>query len=322
MRRFSLLIILVFVLFGFKPDHDPAYITADEMNNLINFLASDDLKGRKTGSEGIEASATYMESYFKNLGVKPYFETYRDTFKINTIEAFNVVGVLEGTDAALKNEFIILSAHYDHIGEGELIKKFGGKPTEIDSIANGANDNASGTATVLALAKHFSIKKSNRRTIMFVLFAGEEFGLLGSQHLAERLKLDNMNLYTMVNFEMLGVPFTDNRGYDVFLSGYDLSNMASKLNEYMGSNTVGKSEIAVKYNLFKRSDNYPFYEAFKTPCQTISSCDMTNYDYYHHVDDEVDKLDFEHMAKVMNKLIPAIVAISRTETKEIKMNDE
>jgi Zn-dependent M28 family amino/carboxypeptidase len=313
---------LVFVLFGFKPDHDPAYITADEMNNLINFLASDDLKGRKTGSEGIEASATYMESYFKNLGVKPYFETYRDTFKINTIEAFNVVGVLEGTDAALKNEFIILSAHYDHIGEGELIKKFGGKLTEIDSIANGANDNASGTATVLALAKHFSIKKSNRRTIMFVLFAGEEFGLLGSQHLAERLKLDNMNLYTMVNFEMLGVPFTDNRGYDVFLSGYDLSNMASKLNEYMGSNTVGKSEIAVKYNLFKRSDNYPFYEAFKTPCQTISSCDMTNYDYYHHVDDEVDKLDFEHMAKVMNKLIPAIVAISRTETKEIKMNDE
>lgn len=322
MRRFSLLIILVFVLFGFKSNHGHVYITADEMNNLINFLASDELKGRKTGSEGIEASATYMENYFKNLGVKPYFETYRDTFKINNIGAFNVVAVLEGTDEALKNEFIILSAHYDHIGEGELIKKFGGKLTETDSIANGANDNASGAATVLSLAKHFSIKKSNKRTIMFVLFAGEEFGLLGSKHLADRLKSENVNLYAMLNFEMLGVPFTDNRGYDVFLSGYDLSNMASKLNEYMGSNVVGKSEIAVKYSLFKRSDNYPFYEAFKKPCQTISSCDMTNYDYYHHVDDEADKLDYEHMAKTANKLIRAIETLSNTESKEIKMNDE
>jgi hypothetical protein len=90
----------------------------------------------------------------------------------------------------------------------------------------------------------------------------------------------------------------------------------------MGSNVIGKSEIAVKYSLFKRSDNYPFYEAFKTPCQTISSCDMTNYDYYHHVDDEADKLDYEHMAKMANKLIPAIETLSNTESKEIKINDE
>jgi Zn-dependent M28 family amino/carboxypeptidase len=322
MRRFSLLIILIFVLFGFKSSHDPAYITADEMNNLINFLASDDLKGRKAGSEGIEVSATFMENYFKNLGVKPYFETYRDTFKINTVEAFNVVGVLEGTDAVLKNEFIILSAHYDHIGEGELIKKFGGRLTEIDSIANGANDNASGTATVLALAKHFSIKKSNKRTIMFVLFAGEEFGMLGSKHLAERLKLENMNLYTMINFEMLGVPFTDGRDYDVFLTGYDLSNMADKMNSYSGTKVVGQSEVAVKYQLFKRSDNYAFYEAFKLPSQTISSCDLTNFDFYHHVDDEADKMDYEHMASVSNKLIPIIEGVCNSETQEIKMNDE
>lgn len=315
MRRFSLLIILVFVLFGFKSEHDNAYVTADEMNNLINFLASDELKGRNTGSEGIDAAANYIEDYLKDHGIKPYYETYRDNYKINEIDAFNVLGVLEGHDPVLKNEVIILGAHYDHIG-------FHSKAIDGDSIANGANDNASGTAVVLTLAKHLAKIKNNKRTILFSLYSGEEMGLLGSQHLANRLKSENFNLYTMINFEMLGVPFKDNRGYDVFLTGYDLSNMADKINEYVGLNVVGKSEVSLKYNLFKRSDNYPFYEAFKLPCQTISSCDLTNYDYYHHVDDEMDKMDYEHMADVANKLIPAIEAMSNTEAKEIKMNDE
>lgn len=322
MKRFLPLLLLLLVLFGYKANHEFETITAEELKTLVTFLASDDLKGRKTGSEGIDAAATYMESYFKTYGIKPYFESYRDNFKMDTIEAFNVVGVLNGKDSELKKEVIILSAHYDHIGEGKLMKKFGGRLIEIDSIANGANDNASGTAMVLALAKQFAIKKNNKRTIMFVLFTGEEFGLLGSKHLAERLKSEDLNLYTMINFEMLGVSFTDHRSYDVFLSGYDLSNMASKFNEYIGSNIIGRSEVAVKYNLFKRSDNYPFYEAFKTPCQSISSCDMTNYDFYHHVDDEADKLDYNHMANVANKLIPAIEAISNSKKQEIKMNNE
>lgn len=322
MKRFLLLLLLLLVLFGYKANNSSEPITAKELNEIVTFLASDDLNGRKTGSEGVDVAATYAEGYFKSIGIKPYFETYRDNFKIDTIDAFNVVGVLKGTDPELKNEVIILSAHYDHIGKGKLIKKHGGRLTDIDSIANGANDNASGSATVLALSRHFAIKKNNKRTIMFVLFTGEEFGLLGSKHLAERLKLDHLNLYTMINFEMLGVPFTDNRGYDVFLSGFELSNMAKKMNDYNGSNFIGFSEVAKKYNLFKASDNYPFYEAYKLPCQTISSCDLTNYDFYHHVDDEADKMDYDHMANVVNKLIPAVVSISNSETKEIKMNEE
>jgi Zn-dependent M28 family amino/carboxypeptidase len=321
-KRFLPLLLLLLVLFGYKANISSEPITAKEMNEIVTFLASDVLNGRKTGSKGIDAAATYIGTYFKSIDVKPYFETYRDNFKIDTIDAFNVVGVLKGTDPELKNEVIIIGAHYDHIGEGKLIKKHGGRLTDIDSIANGANDNASGSATVLALAKHLATKKNNKRTILFVLFSGEEFGLLGSKHLAERLKLEDLNLYTMINFEMLGVPFKDNRGYDVFLSGFDLSNMASKMNNYNGSNFIGFSEVAKKYNLFKASDNYPFYEAFKVPCQTISSCDLTNYDFYHHVDDEADKIDYEHMATVVNKLVPAIVAISNSETKEIKINEE
>jgi Zn-dependent M28 family amino/carboxypeptidase len=302
--------------------NDSEAITSEEIKTIVSYLASDEIKGRITGSEGIDTSASFIENYFKKSGVKPYYKTYRDHYITNSINAFNIIGVLEGNDPILKKELVILGAHYDHIGEGKLITKYGGRLTDSDSIANGANDNASGTATVLTLAKHFSQTKRNKRTLIFTLFSGEEMGLKGSKYLAERFKSENLNLYAMVNFEMLGVPFLDNRAYDVFISGYDLSNMAGKMNDYIGKNVVGRSEEAVKYNLFRASDNYPFYEAFKLPCQTISSCDLTNYKYYHHVDDEADQLDYKHMANVVNKMILAIEGISNSATKEIKMNDE
>jgi len=168
------------------------------------------------------------------------------------------------------------------------------------------------------MAKYFAAKQNNKRSIMFVLFSAEEMGLLGSKHLAKRLKEQDIDLYTMVNFEMIGVHFKD-RDYVAFVTGYDLSNMATKINEYVGSNLIGFSEVAKKYNLFRQSDNYAFYKEFKLPSHTISSCDLSNYDYYHHVDDETDKLDFEHMAHLINNVIPAIEKMSNTKTKEIVM---
>ncbi|MFD2726731.1 M28 family metallopeptidase [Hyunsoonleella rubra] len=292
---------------------EPIIITSEEIQEIVGYLASDNLKGRNTGTDGIDKSATYIETRFKAYGVKPYFESYRDNFKVDSLNAFNVVGYLEGSDKALKDEVIILGAHYDHIGFQ--------KDIEGDSIANGANDNAAGTSAVIAMAKYFTHKKNNKRSIIFALFSAEEKGLLGSKHLAKRLKEDKLNLYTMVNFEMIGVPFKD-RDYEAFLTGYDTSNMAEKINTYVGSNLIGKSDVAVKYQLFKRSDNYPFYLEFKVPCQTISSCDMSNFDYYHHVDDEVDKLDFNFMANLINKTILAIETMSNTPTKEIKITNE
>ncbi|WCO01009.1 M28 family peptidase [Psychroserpens ponticola] len=295
-------------------------ITSSEIKEMVSFLASDDLKGRHVGSEGVDKAASYIESQFKSFGTKPYFKTYRDHFKIDSLDAFNVVGFIEGTDEKLKDEIIILGAHYDHIGFGSDARKKSrkGNITETDSIANGANDNAAGTSAVIAMAKYFAEKKTNKRSIMFALFSAEELGLLGSKHLAKRLKDENLNLYTMVNFEMIGVPFKD-RDYQAFLSGYDLSNMADKINEYVGSKLIGSSEVAKKYNLFKQSDNYAFYKEFNLPCQTISSCDLSNYDYYHHADDESNELDYEFMANLINNTIIAIEQMSNTETKEIVM---
>jgi Zn-dependent M28 family amino/carboxypeptidase len=308
-------LLVLFLVLGCKKDKElkTITITIDQVKEVVTFLASDSIKGRDTGSEGIEMSAQFIEDKFKVYGVKPYFETYRDNFKADSLNAFNLVGFIEGNDLKLKKEVIILGAHYDHIG-------FRTRAVENDSIGNGANDNATGTAAVLAMANYFAERNNNKRSIMFVLFSAEEMGLLGSKHLAEKLKADNLDLYTMVNFEMIGVPFIG-RDYEAFVTGYDLSNMADKINEYTNSNLIGFSEKAKEFQLFKRSDNYAFYKEFGLPCQTISSCDLSNYDYYHHVDDEAEKMDYEHMASLINSLIPAIETMSNTPTKEIKMHE-
>lgn len=320
--KYILSLCLLLLLFccktGKKSESESVSITTQEIKEMVSYLASDDLQGRYAGSEGIDKAASFIENQFKSFGVKPYFKTYRDSFKIKNLDAFNVVGFIEGTDKYLKNEVIILGAHYDHIGYGDGIKKHGGKLTDLDVLANGANDNASGTAAVLAVAKYFSTKKNNKRSIMFALFSAEEIGLFGSKHLAEKLKAENLNLYTMINFEMIGVSFKD-RDYKAFISGYELSNMALKINEYVDGNLLGFSDVSKKHNLFIRSDNYPFYQEFNSPCQTISSCDLTNYDYYHHVDDETNELDYEFMGSLINKTSLAIQKMSNTPTKEIVM---
>ena len=297
-----------------KTESKSITITNTELESIVTYLASDELQGRDTGSDGIEKAATYIENQFKSYKVKPYFETYRDHFKADNLNAFNIAGFIEGNDPKLKNEYVIIGAHYDHIGISKRI-------VANDSIANGANDNAAGTSAVLAMAKYFAAKKSNKRSLLFVLFSAEEKGLLGSNHLAKKLKSENINLYTMVNLEMIGVPFKD-RDYVAFLTGYDRSNMANKMNEYLGSNFIGFSEMAKKYNLFRQSDNYAFYKEFNLPCHTISSCDLSNYDFYHHVDDEADKLDYNHMANLINSIIPAIEKMSNSPTKEIEMYEE
>lgn len=284
--------------------------SASSVEKNLSFLASDKLNGREAGTEGINTASSYIENIFKKNGVKPYFETYHDTLTNFDKPTYNVVGMVEGNDPQLKNEFVVIGAHYDHIGTAKAV--------EGDEIANGANDNASGTSAVIEFAKYFGTHKTNKRSLLFVLFSAEEKGLLGSEHLAEKLKSQDFNLYTMINFEMIGVPMQ--REELTYLTGYKESNMAEKMNAYAGKNIVGFLPKAGEYNLFKRSDNYPFYEAFKVPAQTICTFDFENYPYYHHVDDEISEMDFEHMANVINEMIPVLEKISNAPTKEIKMN--
>jgi len=287
------------------------FSTDAEVGSIMNYLASDELNGRDSGTEGIEKAAIFIENRLEGYRINPYYSSYRDTLTGITPTAYNVVGFLPGNDPELKKEFIVLGAHYDHIG---IIK-----PKEGDSIANGANDNASGTTTVLELARYFSKARSNKRSLIFAFFSAEEKGLQGSVHLAKRMKQEALNLYTMLNFEMTGVAMTD-KDYLIYVSGYNKSNLAEVSNRYAQDNLVGFLPTAEGFNLFMRSDNYPFHDQFMVPSQTFSSFDFTNFDHYHQVGDEAAIMDFEHMARVVNKMIPVVEGIANATIKEVKYN--
>lgn len=144
-------------------------------------LASDEMQGRKTGTLGIEKAAQYIENEFSKIGLTTFegLDSYRQTFTFTNrrtkedITSANIIGVLEGKSK--KDEYVIISAHYDHLG---IVKKEG----QLDSIYNGANDDASGVTAVLALAEYFKKKNNNERTLIFVAFTAEEMGLIGSTH--------------------------------------------------------------------------------------------------------------------------------------------
>ena len=287
-------------------------ISEEKISDRLKYLSSDELEGRETGTEGIKKAATYIESIFEENEIEPYFETYRDSFMIEGVTGYNIVGFKEGSDPELKDEVIIIGAHYDHIGTGEAVG--------ADSLANGANDNASGTTAVLALAEYFA-NKETKRSLLFTLFSAEEMGLVGAKHLAERLKQENLNPYVMFNIEMIGIPM-ENKSYSAYVTGYKLSNLAEKFNEYAGAEVLGFLPQAKEYNLFQRSDNYPFFEQFQVPAQTISTFDFTNYDYYHHVDDEFQEMDVSHMANLIEAVIPGISGMANAEENEIQMHDQ
>jgi len=287
------------------------FTDGERIGEMMNYLASNDMKGREAGSEGIEMAAMYIENYFKSYGVKPYFETYRDTLSNFKKPAYNIVGMIDGNDPNLKDEYILIGAHYDHIGTI--------KPENGDYIANGANDNASGTTSVLEMARYFGTQKTNKRSLIFALFSAEEKGLLGSKHLAKKLKEEDLNLYTMLNFEMTGVPLKG-KDYFVYITGYEMSNLAEVSNTYAGENLVGFLPTAKEFNLYQRSDNYPFHEEFGVPSHTFCTFDFTNFNYYHKVGDEPDLMDFGHMSTLVNKTIPVIESIANAPNQEIKLN--
>lgn len=281
--------------------------------SALKYLASDELAGRDTGTEGIEKAAVYIEKAFEEFGVDPYFETYRDSFQLKEVDGYNIVGVLKAKEP---NELkpLLIGAHYDHVGHIEAV--------EQDSIANGANDNASGTVAVLELAKSLATQDL-KRDVIFALFSAEEKGLVGSRHLAEKMKSMEVEPYLVFNIEMLGVPMKD-KDYKAYVTGYEMSNLAEVFNSFYETESekefLGFLPQAAQYGLFKRSDNYPFFETFSVPSHTICTFDFTNYEYYHHVNDEFEELDVEAYLKLVDDLKPGVLQLVNSTETPVNLN--
>ncbi len=175
-------------------------ITAEKLREHVDVLSDDSFEGREAGSRGGRAAAGYLVKRFQQAGSEPageggsYFQTFGQGYR-------NILGLLEGRDPKLKSEIILVGAHYDHVGYGNRSNSYG--PTGY--IHNGADDNASGAAGVLEVMQAFSrLPARPRRSILFVLWDGEEKGLLGSKHWVSRSTIPMARLKFAINMDMIG----------------------------------------------------------------------------------------------------------------------
>ena len=159
----------------------PSDLRVEDLKTHIGFLASDELEGREAGKRGGHLAAGYVENQFRRYGLKPITEdgSYRIPFKLRSDTAYNVVGLLPGTDPSMQDVYLAVGGHHDHAGLGSQLSGAMGFPYEVH---NGADDNASGTSGVLELAEYFSAHPL-KHPILFMTFSGEERGLLGSADL-------------------------------------------------------------------------------------------------------------------------------------------
>ena len=164
----------------------------ERLTRHVYTLAGDSLRGRKAGSEDAAKAAAYIVGQFEGIGLQPYFEEgWYQPFERNGNTYKNVIGLIPGNDPVLKDEYIIIGAHYDHLGVMD------------DQIYNGADDNASGTATIIEMARILKSQQNNlKRSIIVAAFDAEEIGLWGSNYLSKKLDLSKVKL--MMSVDMVG----------------------------------------------------------------------------------------------------------------------
>ncbi|MCW9065505.1 MAG: M28 family peptidase, partial [Ignavibacteriaceae bacterium] len=275
--------------------------------------ASDDLVefnfdrgGSVTGFSVISIKQNIVEGIFKDDGInlqdiyseiieakKPSsFELKNSSAKISTevkeVEAksWNVGGILEGNDPALKNEWLIIGAHFDHLGMGGEGSLYRGKEPQIH---NGADDNASGTTGVLELAEKFaSVKEQLKRNIAFFTFSGEELGLLGSDYLANHLPFPVEDAITMINMDMIG------RLKDSSLIVYG-TGTSSNWKELLNQDNIYGFKLTFNDEGFGPSDHSSFYGK-KIPVLFFFT---GTHEDYHKPSDDADKINFDGEREVL-----------------------
>ena len=257
----------------------------------IGFLADPALAGRASGSAGDTTTREHIAARFECLGLEAPGDTYEQPFKDSEgSDTANVIGVLPGSDSELSDEIIVVGAHHDHLGEDDT------------GVYTGANDNASGVATMLAVAQAMSERETApRRTLVFVAFGAEEVDLDGSTHYVEHppAGLPLAQTVFMVNLDMVGT--------------YEAEGVLNALDA--GPDTVARAALeavmgdfpGLKLNLDDTgdsSDSVNFCEAgvpnvfFHTPDPTC----------YHETCDTADNVDYPHLV-LTAQLVSAMVEV-------------
>ncbi|MDR6563015.1 MULTISPECIES: M20/M25/M40 family metallo-hydrolase [unclassified Arcicella] len=245
---------------------------------------------RYLGSGSMSESVGKGESQLFVLADSSQLSSIKVALKnsIETLPLANVAGMIPGKRA---NEYLVFSGHYDHLGYQKAV--------EGDSIANGADDDASGTTAVVTLADYYKKLGKPERTLIFVCFTAEEIGGYGSQYFSKQLNPDE--IVAMFNIEMIGKPSKFGAN-SAFITGFERSDFGTFLQEAVkGTNYSFHPDPYTEQNLFYRSDNATLAR-LGVPAHSISSDQIDIDKLYHSVNDEFESLDMPHMTNMIKAI--------------------
>jgi hypothetical protein len=332
MRRFAPIFVVLLAAAACSPGADTGATTAapgladdaltrtERLEHLLGVLAADSMMGRRTGTPGASMAAGFLAAELARYGVDPAVDDGflqavplarvevngrsrlalpSETLSFDTLPEgsvlsgeVNVVGIIPGSDPALRDEAVVIGAHFDHVGVGA--------PVEGDSIYNGADDDGSGTVAILEIAREL-VRTPPRRTVVVLLSTAEEGGILGTRWYLERPLVPLERTVADFQIEMIGRPDSLAGGPGrAWLTGYERTTMGDQL---AGAGSPIVPDPRPDQRFFFRSDNLPF--AMRgIPAHTLSSYNL--HSDYHTPNDEVEGIDFAHMAAVVDAAVQAV----------------
>lgn len=308
MLKFLLHIVVFFLYFSAGAQTDniniaAKVITENTLFETISILASDKMNGRYTGTKEIDSAAKYIATKFEEVGLLTAAENYNyfQEFTITTnsgklVKATNVMGIIPRKDTT-QDSIVIISAHYDHIGNGNI----GAIKDDVnDNIYNGANDNATGVAALIEIAKYYTLINENKYAIVFIAFTAEEWGLVGSRFESELLS--NSPIKAVINMDMLGRPMSKKIEKCMVISN-NSNSIIKKLNKNLKIDK--KYFIEDQYpldNMNVRADHASFprcKNAFTLICTSPKD------EFYHAPDDTIETIDFPFLIKTVINIAEA-----------------
>src|SRR4051812_19657312 len=274
----------------------------------IKFLSDSQLQGRVTGSPGADSSAAYLARRFSEVGLQPaaggWFQSFtlgRDVpaarqAKAGGLVGKNVIGILPGRDPVLRNQTVILGAHYDHLGLGG----FGSlDPDSTGVVHNGADDNASGVAALVQVAARLAVSPP-ARTVVFIAFSGEELGLLGSAHYVKEPIYPLATTLAMVNLDMVGRLRNGRLIVYGARSAKEFPALLDSLNWYAGL------DLKAQGDGYGPSDQPSFYAAKRPVLHLFTDL----HEDYHRTTDDWDKINVDGLKRVADFALGMVTALA------------
>lgn len=296
MKKITLISICLFAIqtvFG-----QYSFDTTSLFQNL-KLLSADSMEGRKTGTEGNKKARTLIIDYLKKAGIDPYVEGYVQPFSITQTsgmvqpgDGVNILAVIPG----VKKETIVISAHYDHLG------------VRNNMVYNGADDNASGTAAVLAMADYFK-KHAPEHRIIIALFDAEEMGLKGSAYFTNTVDLEKEKIILNINMDMIS---RSDKNELYASGGYHYPKVKEKIENMKTPDGIklsfGHDDPALKRDDWTSQSDQRSFHVKKIPFVYFGVEDHMD---YHKPGDDFEKIDHQFYANSVETILQAVKILDK-----------